>query len=119
MARERRFDIVNRMRVSVVIPAYNESKKIKNTFARLDRFFSQRNYEMENMFVEDGSSDGTLAILKELEKADPRIKVLANEKNMGKGSSLKKGVLEASGDYILFMDADMSTPLQAFLDFER
>lgn len=107
------------MKLSIVIPAYNEAKKVKNTFSRLDRFFSQKNYEMEYIFVEDGSSDDTLTILREMERANSRIKVLANEKNMGKGLSIKKGMLEAAGDYILFMDADMSTPLQAFLDFER
>ena len=105
-------------KLSIVIPAYNEAKKIRNTLARLDRFFSQRDYDMEYIFVEDGGSDGTLGILREIEKTRPDVKVLANKTNMGKGLSIKKGMLAAEGDYILFMDADMATPLQAFCDFE-
>jgi dolichyl-phosphate beta-glucosyltransferase len=107
-------------RLSVVIPVYNEATRVNNTYARLDRFFSQRDYSVEYIFVEDGSSDGTAGILKELERSAPgKIRVIANETNMGKGLSIKRGVLEASGDYILFMDADMATPLQAFDDFEE
>ena len=108
-----------RMRLSIVVPAYNEARRINNAYSRLERFFSQRDYDMEYIFVEDGSSDGTADILKGLEKSAPgKIRVIVNEHNMGKGLSIKKGVLEASGDYILFMDADMATPLTAFLDFE-
>ncbi len=108
-----------RMKLSIVIPAYNEAKRIKNTYVRIERFFSQRDYDMEYIFVEDGSSDGTADILTELEKTQPGMKVIVNENNMGKGLSIKRGVLEAAGDYILFMDADMATPLQAFYDFEK
>jgi len=110
---------MTKLKLSVVIPAFNEKKKIRNTFLRLNRFFSQREYDMEYVFVEDGSSDGTLDILTELENANPGIKVLANKVNMGKGLSIKRGMLEAKGDYMLFMDADMATPLQAFCDFEK
>jgi dolichyl-phosphate beta-glucosyltransferase len=106
-------------KLSIVIPAYNEAKKVKNTLSRLDRFFSQRNYEMEYLFVEDGSKDETLDVLKALEKDRSDVKVFTNGKNMGKGYSIKKGMLETTGDYILFMDADMSTPLRAFLNFEK
>ena len=107
-------------KLSVVIPAYNEAKRINNTYALLDRFFSHRDYCMEYIFVDDGSSDGTADILKGLERSAPgKIKVIVNEQNTGKGLSIKKGVLEASGDYVLFMDADMATPVQTFDDFEK
>lgn len=109
-----------RTTLSIVVPAYNEAKKISSTFSRLERFFSQKNYDMEFLFVEDGSSDATLEILKNLEKTRPGIvKVLENERNMGKGYSIKRGMLASRGDYILFMDADMATPLQTFTDFEK
>ena len=106
-------------RLSVVIPAYNEATKIKNTFSRLDRYFSKHDYDMEYLFVEDGSTDKTLDVLKELEKNRDNITLLANKKNIGKGHSIRRGMLAASGDYILFMDADMSTPLRVFSNFER
>ncbi len=110
---------MQKAKLSIVIPVYNEEKKIKNTLSRLEKFFSQQNYEIEYLFVEDGSKDETLGILKALEKKRNDMKVFTNGKNMGKGYSIKKGMLEASGDYILFMDADMSTPLRAFLDLEK
>lgn len=110
---------MDKMKFSIILPAYNESKKIENTFLQLDKFFSQRNYETEYIFVEDGSLDGTLDVLKELERTHSNIKLLVNEKNMGKGSSIKKGMLEAKGDYMLFLDIDMSTPLETFCDFEK
>ena len=110
---------MSRKTLSIVIPTYNESKKIENTFSRLDRFFSKLNYEMEYVFVEDGSKDDTLAVLRELERGRNCIKVIANKGNMGKGYSVREGMLKARGDYILFVDADMSTPLRAFLDFEK
>lgn len=106
-------------KLSIVIPAYNEAKKIRNTFSRLNSFFSQKDYLMEYVFVEDGSQDETMEILKAMAKERRDIKLLVNEKNMGKGYSLKRGVLSATGDYILFMDADMSTPLTAFNNFEK
>lgn len=117
MVRTRGINVTAKRKLSIVIPAYNEAKKIRNTLARLDRFFSQRDYDMEYIFVEDGGSDGTLGILREIEKTRPDVKVLANETNMGKGFSIRNGMLAAGGDYILFMDADMSTPLTAFDDF--
>lgn len=106
--------------LSIVVPAYNEEKKINSTFSRLERFFSQKDYIVEYVFVEDGSSDATLEILKNMEKAKPGIvKILVNEKNMGKGYSIKRGMLASSGDYVLFMDVDMATPLQTFTEFEK
>ncbi|MDD5439342.1 MAG: glycosyltransferase family 2 protein [Candidatus Omnitrophica bacterium] len=106
-------------RLSVVIPAYNEAKKIRTTFSRLDRFFSQKPYQMEYVFVNDGSADNTLDIIREMTRGRNDVLILANEKNMGKGYTLRRGMLSAGGDYILFMDADMATPLGAFNDFEE
>ncbi|MCQ9207566.1 MAG: glycosyltransferase family 2 protein [Omnitrophica bacterium] len=106
-------------KLSVVIPLYNEGGKIKKTFLRIDRFFSKRNYVMEYIFVEDGSPDETLRVLSSIEKERSDVRVLVNEKNMGKGYSIKKGMLSATGEHILFMDADMSTSLKAFPNFEK
>lgn len=111
--------MLNRTTLSIVVPAYNEAKKIGTTYSRLERFFSTKKYDMEYLFVEDGSSDDTLSMLKKLEQEDPRVKVLANERNKGKGYTIRRGMLEARGDFILFMDADMSTPLTVFSDVER
>lgn len=107
------------MKLSIVIPAYNEARKIRATYSRLARFFGGKDYEVEYIFVEDGSTDGTLSILRDLKREDPAVRVIANERNSGKGYSIKKGMLAAEGGYILFIDADMSTPLQAFDDFKQ
>lgn len=108
-----------RRKLSIVAPAYNEEKKVKNTFLRLTSFFSNKGYELEYVFVEDGSKDRTRAVLDEIAKGRSDVRVLLNERNMGKGYSIKKGMLAASGDHILFIDVDMSTPLSAFSDFEE
>lgn len=108
-----------RPKLSIIIPVYNEAKKIKKAFARLERFFSRKDYEMEYVFIEDGGDDGTLMILTAIKNANPNVKLLVNERNMGKGLSTRRGIFAAKGDYMLFIDVDMSTPLQAFTNFER
>ena len=110
---------MSNMKLSIVIPFYNEVKRVRKTFARIDRFFRERDHKMEYVFVEDGSRDGTLKVLEDLKKDRDDVKVLVNKKNMGKGYSIRRGVLTAEGDYILFMDADMSTSLKAFSHFEK
>lgn len=110
---------MDKIKLSIILPAYNEAKKIKNSFLQLEKFFSQKNYEMEYIFVEDGSSDETLEILKETERTHANVRLFINKRNMGKGASIKRGMLEAKGDYALFMDIDMSTPLETFNEFER
>jgi dolichyl-phosphate beta-glucosyltransferase len=108
-----------RPKLSIVIPVYNEAKKIKKAFARLERFFSRKDYEMEYIFIEDGGSDDTLKILTAIKDSNPKVRLLVNEENMGKGLSTRRGILSAKGDYVLFIDVDMSTPLQAFSNFEK
>jgi len=105
--------------LSVVIPVYKEAKRIKKTFLRINRFFAKRDYKMEYIFIEDGSPDETPRMLGQLAKNRSDVKILTNPKNMGKGYSTRRGMLEAAGEYVLFMDADMSTSLKAFSDFEK
>ncbi|MFH1996753.1 MAG: dolichyl-phosphate beta-glucosyltransferase [Candidatus Omnitrophota bacterium] len=106
-------------KLSVVIPVYNEAKKVGKTVARLDRFFSKKTYPLEYVFVEDGSSDDTLNVLRGLKEGRDNFVLLTNKKNMGKGYSIRRGMLASTGARILFMDADMSTPLRVFQEFEK
>lgn len=106
-----------RIKLSIIVPVYNESKRLKKVFLRLDRFFAKEKCDVEYIFVDDGSSDNTLDILWEIKRGRTDIKILANDNNKGKGYSIKAGVKVASSEYVLFMDADLSTSLSAFHRF--
>lgn len=95
--------------LSVIIPAYNEEKIIAKTINDIEDFFLKQHYNYDILIVNDGSVDNTKKIIENLQKDKKNIKILNNDKNLGKGYSVKKGLLEAEGDLRLFMDADSST----------
>lgn len=98
--------------LSVVIPAYNEEKRITPTLERVCNYLSGQSWIWEVIVVSDGSTDRTVNIVRNLQARYPRLKLLVNESNHGKGYVVKQGMLEASGQLRLFMDADSSTPIQ-------
>lgn len=71
-------------------------------------------HEFELIVVDDGSTDDTAAIVRDLSLTEPRIRLIANKVNMGKGYSVRHGILEAVGDIVLFSDADLSTPIEEY-----
>lgn len=95
--------------LSVVIPAYNEEKRIVETLKTVFAYLAEHFSFSEVIVVDDGSADNTVDVVKALgcEKVD--LKVISLGRNLGKGAAVKKGVLEAQGEYILFMDADNAT----------
>jgi dolichyl-phosphate beta-glucosyltransferase len=97
--------------ISVVIPAYNESKVISETLNKLAEYFENKPYLFEFIIVNDCSTDQTADLVKSLSALKPFIRLINNQSNMGKGFSVKSGVLAARGDYVLFQDADLSTPI--------
>ena len=99
-----------RMNISVVIPAYNEEKRLGPTLERVIEFFGGAGHEFEILVVDDGSRDGTVALAETF--ADRGVKVLKNPGNRGKGYSVRHGMLEAARDIVLFSDADLSTPIE-------
>jgi len=105
--------------LSIVIPAYNESKRIEKTLDRTLKFLKARNFSWEMIVVNDGSSDNTTSVVIEWTKRNlldtQRIRPLDYtliHGNMGKGFAVKTGMLRARGRYVLFMDADGASSLE-------
>jgi len=108
------------MKLSIAIPAYNEEKrlpeKLRPYISYLEKYFPD--YEL--ILVNDGSTDNTLSVLKELAARNSKITIVDSRKNRGRGFGMKAGVMAASGDYILETDADLPVSpdhLQIFVDF--
>ncbi len=100
------------MKLSIVIPAYNEEKRVVKTLKDISGYLEKQDYEAEVIVVNDGSSDSTVKVVTEMKKELPGLRLIDNKKNKGKGGVVKQGVLEAQGDFILFTDADNSTGIQ-------
>lgn len=100
------------MYLSVVIPAYNEEKRIGDSLTKIHGYLNKHIHDYEIIVIDDGSSDNTVNLLEEYSKTISTLIVLKNKNNQGKGYSVKRGVLESKGDIILFTDADLSTPIE-------
>ena len=99
------------MHLSVIIPAYNEEKRIKATLLDIDKYLKKQTYSYEIIVVSDGSTDNTVSLVKGLKPQVLNLRIIDNKKNHGKGYVVRQGMLEAGGDYRLFMDADNSTTI--------
>lgn len=96
------------MKVSVVIPVYNEENRIAKTAEELCGYLGSSFDESEVVFSNDGSTDSTLEIARGLEEKYANVKVVSYEKNRGKGSAVRNGMLHADGDLIFFTDCDLA-----------
>ena len=97
------------MKLSIVIPCYNEAKDIAANVEKVKDYLKDKSFDYEILLVNDGSKDNT----KEVIESIPGVIALSYEKNRGKGGAVKYGIENATGDYILFMDADLSTDISA------
>jgi dolichyl-phosphate beta-glucosyltransferase len=97
---------------SIILPAYNEAVRIGATLDLIFEFMSQQNWNAEVIVVNDGSTDSTADIVRGYSKKHPAFRLLDNPGNRGKGYSVRNGMLRASGDILLFSDADLSSPIE-------
>lgn len=97
--------------LSVIIPAYNEEKRITVTLLDIDKYLSRQNYDYEIIVVSDGSKDNTAEVVRGFQAKIRNLRLIDNKENHGKGYAVKQGMLEARGDYRLFTDADNSTTI--------
>ncbi|MFA7254766.1 MAG: dolichyl-phosphate beta-glucosyltransferase [Candidatus Omnitrophota bacterium] len=102
--------------LSVVIPAYNEEKRLPSSLTAVMDFLKKQSYASEIIVSDDGSQDRTVELAREFLKEFPH-QVLVTPRNRGKGHAVRQGMLAATGDYVLFTDADLSTPLEEVAKF--
>lgn len=92
---------------SIVIPVYNEEESLRQLVDEIDRVSKQHSYELEILFVDDGSSDRSWSVIEELASGDSRIQGIRFRRNFGKAAALSAGFSAATGDLVFTMDADL------------
>jgi len=98
--------------LSIVIPAYNEEKRLPQTLRQVLDWFVRGNFSFrEVIVVDDGSRDGTARVVEEFANTNANLRLARNPGNRGKGYAVRHGMLEAKGEWILYTDADLSTPI--------
>ena len=104
--------------ISIVIPAYNEETLILNTLESLREYMATRSENYEFIVVDDGSNDRTAATIQDWQKKmNADLQLLINQKNMGKGFSIRRAVQASRGQYVIFIDADLPYELYAIDNF--
>lgn len=106
-------------RVSVIIPAYNEAKRIEKTLKNVQEYLKNQGRDFEIVVVDDGSEDGTAELIERLKLTLPELKFIRFPKNQGKGWAVRAGMIEAQGDLLLMTDADLSTPIEELEKMEQ
>ncbi len=98
--------------LSVIIPAFNEEVRLHDTISKVQSFLQNQPYESETIVVNDGSTDKTADSVRQYADFSPPIRLVSYIQNRGKGYAVRQGVFAARGKYILFSDADLSTPIE-------
>lgn len=100
------------MDLSIIIPAYNEERRLGGSLHAILAYLARQPYSSEIIVVDDGSQDATTQVAASFSGHQPKVQLLRNGRNRGKGYSVRKGFLRAKGKYLLFSDADLSTPIE-------
>ena len=108
------------LKISIIIPAYNEEKRIRKCLTRTLQYCTEQQWDFEILVAVDGSVDNTAKIVDDFHSEDNRIKLISLKDRMGKGGALMNATRKASGRYIAYMDADLSadpSEIQRLLQF--
>lgn len=101
------------MLLSVIVPCYNEEENVPYFYEELMKltpFFEEKKLDLELIYVDDGSKDGTVNEVKKLNEKDDRVKLVSFSRNFGKEAAIYAGFSKAKGDYVVMMDADLQDP---------
>ena len=98
--------------LSIVIPAYKEEDRIHLILDAVEKYIRSKDFLVETIVAVDASPDKTAEAAKKYHDRIPNLKVIEGKVNKGKGGAVQEGIMHASGDYILFADADNSTPIE-------
>jgi len=98
----------NQLKISIIIPAYNEENRILRCLNRLLRYCNESEWDFEVLIAEDGSTDNTVKIVKDFASQDKRIKLLSFTERLGKGGAIKNAMFQATKDCVCYMDVDLS-----------
>jgi dolichyl-phosphate beta-glucosyltransferase len=103
---------LNHPRYSIVIPAYNETARIEGALSAVSGCIRARGWDAEVLVVDDGSTDDTAALVEFWAQRHPEVRLIRNDRNRGKGYSVRNGMLRAAGEIVMFTDADLSSPIE-------
>ena len=99
--------------ISIIIPAYNEEKRLPSTLRKITEYLRRGGWPFaEVVVVDDGSTDGTVRVAEQARAECPCLRVLRNPGNRGKGYAVRHGMLECRGEWAMYSDADLSTPIE-------
>jgi len=101
------WDVSKDVFLSLVIPAYNQENEVKNCLRKIKEILDNTKLKYELIVVNDGSTDDTLKQLRDIKNSFPNLKIISYQVNKGKGCAVKKGILETSGDVVIFLDGDL------------
>ena len=99
--------------LSIIVPCYNEAENIRDFYDELmktERFFHEHDVEFEIIYIDDGSSDGTVTNIRKLNQTDQRVHLVSFSRNFGKEAAIYAGLQKASGDYAVMLDCDLQDP---------
>ncbi|HEV8535674.1 MAG TPA: glycosyltransferase [Candidatus Limnocylindria bacterium] len=98
--------------LSLVIPAYNEEERLAPSLTRVRSYLARSGRDAEVIVVDDGSTDGTPALVRERAATWPALRLARHERNRGKGAAVRTGIAASTGDLVAFADADLSAPIE-------
>ena len=98
-------------RYSIIVPAYNEAERLGSSLVRMLAYIAESKWAAEIIVVNDGSRDRTAEVVNEFACSNPIVRLIENPGNRGKGYSVRNGMLSAAGQFLLFTDADLSSPI--------